>query len=90
MEFDPLAASPCFTNQPTEPSQPVKHFDPWAVPDSYIGKPRQTEDISQIDFRDVQFRRFARTDIKPRKVVRRSYDELCGQKTFIVGSSEDE
>jgi hypothetical protein len=90
MEFDPQAASPCFTNQPTEARQAVKHFDPWAAPDSYMGKPRQVEDISQVDFRDSEFRQFARTELRPRKIVRRNYDELCGQKNFIVGSSEDE
>lgn len=91
MEFDPAAASPCFTNQPNKSTvKPI--FDPWLSADPYMGRPRQVEDISQVDFRDAEFRQFARNELKThnRKAVAKSVTEKWAANIVFVGSSEDE
>jgi hypothetical protein len=90
MEFNEAESSPLFTNQPKP--RDVKYYDPWAAPDPYMGRPRPIEDISQLDFRDAEFRQFARNGIKThnRKAVVKTLTEKWAANIVFVGSSEDE
>jgi hypothetical protein len=89
MEFDPVAASPCFVNQPKERPTGVNYYDPWTDPDPYMGKTRTSEDISHVDFKDAEFRQFARNEVNKRKPVIKTVTEKWAVKEVILGSSDE-
>ena len=93
MEFDASKAFPAFVNAAPNKRSAAKTFDPWAAPDPFIGtKPKPLPDVFEnIDFRDAEFRQFAKDEFdKPRKVIRQTYrDPLFGARPNILGQSDE-
>jgi hypothetical protein len=92
-KFDPaIAFAPIVSSEPQQP-QPRQIYDPWADDSAFMGRPRPIEDISQVDFRDAEFRQFARNELKtPRKISKLTYrDPLMAafDNEMILGKSDE-
>lgn len=90
--FDPaIAFAPIVSFEPQP--QPKRVYDAWAAPDPFMGRPRPIEDISQVDFRDAEFRQFARNELKTRrKITKLTYrDPLMAafDNEMILGKSDE-
>ena len=94
-KFDPaIAFAPIVSHEPTQ-TENVKHYDPWTADDGFMGKPRprDTSLDNNIDWRDQEFRAFAREEGKtPRKVTKLTYrDPLMAafDSEMILGKSDE-